>query len=136
MSPTHRFLLDTNIISDLIKNPQGKIAQHLEAIYPTTACTSIIVASEIRYGLKKKDSKRLTQQAELILAAMDILPLCPPADYEYGVLRVYLANKGEMIGQNDLFIAAHAKACQLTLVTANTSEFRRVPDLLLENWLE
>jgi len=71
----------------------------------------------------------------LVLAALDILPLKPPVDEHYGEIRAYLNRTGQPIGWNDLFIAAHARALELTLVTANVREFSRVPGLHVENWL-
>jgi len=132
---THQYLLDTNILTHLIRNPAGLVTQHLETILPATACTSIIVSAEIRYGLNKTPSKKLNHQAMLVLAALDILPLKPPVDEHYGEIRAYLNRTGQPIGWNDLFIAAHARALDLTLVTANVQEFSSVPGLHIENWL-
>ena len=129
-------MLDTNILSDLIRHPDGRVAECLRAVLPATACTSIIVTSEIHFGLNKRGSKKLCQQAELILGALDILPLESPADRHYGEIRAALTRQGELIGQNDLLIAAHARSLRLTLVTANVREFSRVPGLVVENWLE
>jgi tRNA(fMet)-specific endonuclease VapC len=72
---THRYLLDTNILSHLIRNPSGAVFDNLKSILPMTACTSIIVAAEIRFGLRKGASEKLRIQAEKVLEAMDILPL-------------------------------------------------------------
>ena len=85
-----RYLLDTNIISDLIRNPQGVVAQHIRAVGEAKVCTSIIVAAELRYGAAKKNSPRLTTQLEAVLGAIDILPLELPADTSYGQLRANL----------------------------------------------
>ncbi len=133
---THRYLLDTNILSHLIRNPSGPVFDYLESILPATACTSIIVSAEIRFGLRKGASKKLQIQAEKVLAVVDILPLEKPADLRYGEIRVFLNQAGKPIGGNDLLIAAHALALDLTLVTANVREFSRVPSLRVENWLE
>jgi tRNA(fMet)-specific endonuclease VapC len=132
---THRYMLDTNIVSDLIRRPGGAVFQHLERVLPDTACTSIVVAAEIRYGLASGASDAIRQQAEVILGAMDILPLEPPLDEHYGDIRAFLKRSGQPIGANDLFIAAHARALGMILVTANVREFSRVPDLQVENWL-
>ena len=132
----HRYLLDTNILSHLIRNPSGPVFNYLESILPATACTSIIVSSEIHYGLHKGASDKLKTQAEKVLEVMDILPLEKPVDTYYGEIRALLNRKGTPIGGNDLFIAAHALALDLTLVTANVREFSRVPKLRIENWLE
>lgn len=131
----YRYLLDTNIVSHMIRDPQGSVLKHLESIDPNTVCTSIVVAAEISFGLKKKASERLIKQARQILSVMDILPLEAPVDEHYGDIRAYLSQKGMPIGGNDLFIAAHARSLNLILVTDNTREFSRVPGLKLENWI-
>ncbi|MEX1329877.1 MAG: type II toxin-antitoxin system VapC family toxin [Desulfobacterales bacterium] len=133
---THRYLLDTNILSHLIRNPSGHVFDHLKSILPATACTSIIVSAEIRFGLCKGASEKLKIQAEKVLEVLDILPLEKPVDEYYGKTRAFLSQAGHPVGGNDLFIAAHALALDLTLVSANVREFSRIPDLRVENWLE
>ena len=133
---THRYLLDTNILSNLIRNPSGPVFDRLKSILPATACTSIIVSAEIHFGLSKGASKKLQVQAEKVLEVIDILPLEKPVDLHYGEIRARLNQAGKPIGGNDLFIAAHARALDLTLVSANVREFSRVPSLRVENWLE
>ena len=83
-----RYLLDTNIVSDLVRNPQGKVAQHIRKVGETQVCTSIIVAAELRYGAAKKGSPRLAAQLEAVLGALEVLPLEPPVDAAYGSLRM------------------------------------------------
>ena len=130
-----RYLLDTNIISDLIRNPQGKAAKRIAKVGETSICTSIIVAAELRYGCTKSGSPRLSKAVEDLLGEISVLPFEVPADVEYGTLRVALEAAGTPIGSNDLLIAAHARATGATVVTANTQEFKRVPGLTVENWL-
>ena len=130
-----RYLLDTNIVSDLIRNPQGRVAAHIRKIGETQICTSIIVAAELRYGATKKGSPRLTAQLEAVLGALEILPFDSPADTVYGVIRARLEQAGQLIGGNDLLIAAHAYSTGATIVTANADEFSRVRGLRVENWL-
>jgi tRNA(fMet)-specific endonuclease VapC len=130
-----RYLLDTNIVSDLIRNPQGRVAAHIRKIGETQICTSIIVAAELRYGATKKGSPRLTAQLEAVLGALEILPFDSPADTVYGVIRARLEQAGQLIGGNDLLIAAQALAFGYTLVTDNQKEFARVAGLARENWL-
>jgi len=132
---TATHLLDTNILSDLIRMPQGRVARKIRRQGEGTVCTSVIVAAEIRYGCAKKKSSRLTAQAEAILAAIPILPFEPPMDAVYGRIRHDLEASGQSIGPNDLLIAAHALNNRLILVTANDCEFSRVKDLAVENWL-
>ena len=129
------YLLDTNILSDLIRNPFGPVAQRIEAVGAKAVCTSIIVAAELRYGSAKKGSPRLQARVEDILATIPVLPLDVPADADYGRQRAQLEASGQPIGGNDLLIAAHALALGLTLVTHNTREFSRIAGLQVEDWL-
>jgi tRNA(fMet)-specific endonuclease VapC len=130
------YLLDTNILSDLVRYPQGAIASRIAREGESSVCTSIIVAGELRFGAYKRGSDRLMAQVEAILSAIEILPLEEPADQHYGKLRVLLESRGDMIGPNDMLIVAHALALDCTVVTANRREFSRVPGLKVENWLE
>lgn len=131
-----RFLLDTNIVSDLVRNPQGRAAAKIAEVGEDAVATSIIVAAELRYGAVKKGSQRLVHQLEAILAAIDVLPLETPADATYGSVRVVLEAAGNPIGGNDLLIAAQALALDLVVVTNNEREFGRVGGLRVENWLK
>ena len=130
-----RYLLDTNIVSDLVRNPQGRVAQHIRDVGESRVCTSIIVAAELRYGATKKGSPRLTAQLEAVLSALDVLPFESPADTVYGMLRARLEQAGLPIGGNDLLIAAQAVALGHAIVTDNDREFARIDDLPRENWL-
>lgn len=130
-----RFLLDTNIVSDLVPQPQGRVADAIAALGEEAVATSIIVAAELRYGAAKKGSARLMTQLGHVLEALELIPFEPPADVIYGDVRVALEAAGTPIGANDLLIAAQALALQMTLVTNNEREFARVPGLRLENWL-
>jgi len=132
----HRFLLDTNILSDLVRNPQGLVAQKIAAVGEDSICTSIIVASELRFGAFKLGSARLTNQLTAILSAIEILPLEEPADQRYGELRADLEKRGATIGPNDMLIAAHALMLDCVMVTANVRKFSRVHGLRVENWLQ
>ena len=133
---TFEYLLDTNIISALAREPRGVIAQRLAEVGDDAVCSSIIVASEVRYGLAKRGSRRLSQQVEAILASLDLLPFEAPADRYYADLRHDLQRKGTPIGPNDMLIAAQALSLGLVVVTANMHEFSRVEGLGVENWLE
>ncbi len=130
-----RYLLDTNIVSDLIRNPRGRVTQHIREVGEARVCTSIIVAAELRYGATKKASPRLTAQLEAVLGALDVVPFEAPADTTYGLLRARLEKAGQPIGGNDLLIAAQAVALGHTIVTNNEREFGRIEDLPRENWL-
>ena len=129
-------MLDTNIISDLIRNPQGRAAKRIAKAGEESICTSIVVAAELRYGCAKRGSERLLRAVEGLLAEIEILPMDVPADDEYGKIRSELEAAGKPIGSNDLLIAAHARAVGATIVTADTGEFKRVRGLKVENWLE
>ena len=130
-----RYLLDTNIVSDLVRNPHGRITQRIRKVGEAQVCTSIIVAAELRYGSAKKGSARLTAQLAVVLSALEVLPFDAPADSTYGLIRARLEQSGKPIGANDLFIAAQAVALGHVLVTDNEREFVRVDGLRCENWL-
>lgn len=130
------YLLDTNIISDIIRNPSGAAARRIEGAGAKEICTSIIVAAELRYGCAKKGSAKLLARVESVLETIPVLPLDVPADTDYGGIRAELEAAGQPIGHNDLLIAAHAYALRLTLVTDNIREFGRIRGLSVENWLE
>lgn len=129
------YMLDTNIVSELARNPQGSVATRIAQAGPDAICVSIITAAELRYGCAKKGSPRLLSQIEAILGSVQVLALDVPADAEYGGIRAELESAGKPIGPNDLLIAAHASALDATLVTANVGEFSRVAALKVENWL-
>ncbi len=130
-----RYLLDTNILSDLVRHPQGRISEHIREVGEARICTSIIVAAELRYGAAKRGSPRLAMQLDAVLGALDILPFEAPADAAYAVIRTELEQIGRPIGGNDLLIAAQAVALGYTIVTDNEGEFARIDGLLRENWL-
>jgi tRNA(fMet)-specific endonuclease VapC len=129
------YLLDTNIISDLVRHPQGRIAAHIRKIGEARVCTSIIVTAELRFGAAKKGSRRLTTQLESVLRTLDVLPFKAPADAAYGVIRARLEQAGQPIGGNDLLIAAQALTLGHTIVTDNEAQFSRIDGLTRENWL-
>jgi len=130
-----RFLLDTNIVSDLVRDPHGRIAERIAEVGEAGICTSVIVAAELRSAAGRKASPRLEEQLESVLRAMDVIPLEPPADVVYGALRARLEEIGQPIGANDLLVAAHALALRCTLVTDNERAFARIKALPVENWL-
>ena len=129
------FLLDTNILSDLIRHPQGVIAARIAAVGEAAVATSIIVASELYYGAERRGSERLTRQLEAVLSLLPVLPLGNDADAHYGRLRTDLEKRGQPIGGNDMLIAAHALSLGAILITDNVREFERVRGLDIENWL-
>jgi tRNA(fMet)-specific endonuclease VapC len=133
--PPRTYLLDTNVLSHLVRQPQGPVAARIAAVGEDAVLTSIVVACELRYGAVKRGSRRLTRQVDAVLGAMTILPLEAGVERHYAAIRTALERKGTPIGAHDMLIAAHAKAVGATCVTANVAEFRRVPALAVENWL-
>lgn len=130
------FLLDTNIISHIMRQPGGLAAKQAHQMgADERLCTSVIVQFELRFGLAKNPSQRLQTSYDVTMAGIDVLPLDSSAAIEYARIRALLESRGNPIGANDLLIAAHALALNATLVTDNESEFRRVPGLKVENWL-
>jgi len=129
------YLLDTNILSHLVRQPQGPIAVRIADVGEDKVLTSIIVACELRYGAAKRASRKLTRQVEAVLGAITILPLESSADRHYAAIRTALEKKGTPIGAHDMLIAAHALAVNAICVTDNMAEFKRVPALKVENWL-
>jgi tRNA(fMet)-specific endonuclease VapC len=117
-----RYLLDTNVVSDLVRNPRGRTTDRIALVGEEHVGTSIIVAAE-------------SAQLERVLDALDVAPFAAPADTVYDGLRARLERSGRIIGANDLLIAAQALALGSTLVTDNQQEFSRVDGLPLENWL-
>lgn len=130
-----RYLLDTNILSDLIRHPQGKAARQIAKVGEDSICTSIIVAAELRYGCAKSGSAKSRKAVDDLLGEIEVLPLELPADADYGAIRAALEAAGAPIGGNDLLIAAHAKAIGAVVVTANTQEFRRLNGVKVKNWV-
>jgi tRNA(fMet)-specific endonuclease VapC len=133
-----RYLLDTNILSDLIKHPGGHVAARISHFSPDElqeVATSIIVAAEVRYGVAKKGSRILDARIEQLFQVMPVLPFAADADKQYGRLRAELERQGQVIGANDMLIAAHALAIGAVLVTDNVREFERISSLTVENWL-
>ncbi len=130
-------MLDTDIVSAILKSPDGTAAEVLKRVAPQNEIgVSIITAAELRYGTAKKGSAKLLRNVERLLSALEIYPLLSPADMHYGGIRSELESAGQAIGPNDLLIAAHAIAIGAVLVTANGKEFARVRGLEIQNWLD
>lgn len=136
MKQQHQYMLDTNIISDLMQHPQGEVAKQIAKVGEGAICTSIVVAGELEFGGQKKNSLKLQERISIILSAIDVLALEKPAEKRYGEIRDYLEKAGKKIGANDLLIAAHALSLDICVVTRNVREFERVPGLRVENWLD
>lgn len=136
MSATaNRYLLDTNILTDLIRNPGGRVKERIAKVGEANVCTSIIVACELRFGARKKNAPLLTARIERLLQAIEVLPFDGDVDRAHAEVRAMLEALGRPSGANDLLIAAHAVNEDCILVTNNESEFVHVAGLVVENWL-
>lgn len=129
-----RFMLDTNIVSAIVRDPRGKVLQRLLEVGEENVFISIITHGEIWYGVRKNWSEALAKKVSAVTRRLYVAPLSLPSDQRYAEVRLAL-RQGKNIGQNDLWIAAHALALDAILVTNNESEFSRVPGLKVENWL-
>jgi tRNA(fMet)-specific endonuclease VapC len=127
-------MLDTDILSELIRRPASLQAK-VTAIGESRLCTSVINACELRFGARKKASEALSNRVEQLLDTIEVLPLDRNVDRIYAEIRHALEAKGRPIGANDYLIAAHAVEQDCILVTRNSREFKRVPRLMMENWL-
>ena len=130
------YLLDTDVFSAIARDLQPKLAARVAVAGPGALAVSIITEGEVRYGIAHGAlPARLAARIEALLAQLPCLPLPRTAVHHYATLRAHLRQQGTPIGPNDLWIAAHALAEGLTLVSGNEREFRRVPGLQVENWL-
>ena len=129
------WMLDTNALSELIRNPAGLLTQRVAHVGTDEICTSVVLACELRFGARRLGSAVLTARVEQLLEAMAILPFDAPADEHYADIRADLERAGTPIGSHDLLIAAHARSLGLTLVTHNVRKFSRVPGLSVADWL-
>lgn len=129
------YMLDTNIVSEALRNPDGTVAMRIRTAPDKDISLSIIVAAELRFGTKKRSSQRITALVEGFLSRTQVLALETDADKHYAEIRATLEKAGTPISANDMLIAAHALALDATLVTGNEREFSRVNGLKVENWL-
>ena len=130
-----RYMLDTDTCSYIMKRSSQAVVNRLQVVPVTDICISVITKSELLYGVQV--SPRQAQDATALKAFLphvDVLDFPDAAAVHYAQIRADLKTRGEMIGANDLFIAAHARSLGLTLVTNNTAQFGRVKGLTLENW--
>jgi tRNA(fMet)-specific endonuclease VapC len=128
-------LLDTNICSYLMRSMPARVVDRLAALGPERVGVSVVTAIELREGAELTNSpKRYHSAIDAFLAEVSVLALAPDAAPIAGRIRAHLRRAGTRIGDLDSLIAAHALSLELTLVTHNTREFRRVPGLDLEDW--
>jgi tRNA(fMet)-specific endonuclease VapC len=134
---TCRFLLDTNICIYIRRQRPEKVIARFHRLKPGEAALSVITYGELIYGAEKSLARnRSFKDLEELSSLLHVLPLPNDAARMYGFIRASLEAKGEMIGTNDLWIAAHAKSEDLTLVTNNEREFKRVAGLKIQNWID
>jgi tRNA(fMet)-specific endonuclease VapC len=130
-----RYMLDTDTCSYIMKRSNAAVVKRLEAVPVSDVCMSVITKAELLYGVEL--SPRRAQDAAALAAFLpyvEVLDFSDDAALHYAEIRADLKKRGSLIGANDLFIAAHARALDLTLVTNNTAEFERVNGLAIENW--
>ena len=131
------YMLDTDISSYIMKQSNDAVRQRSEQVPVNETCISAITKSELMYGVQVSPRQQQDGRALAIyLRYMRVLDYGDAAASHYAEIRAFLKKTGAMIGANDLLLAAHARSLGLVLVTNNVREFGRVPDLVLENWVE
>ncbi len=131
----HRYLLDTNICIYIRQKRPEEVLRRFRRLRPGEAVLSVITYGELLYGAAKSEQRMAAlERLRELVNLLPALSLPETAAEAYGRIRAELESKGEMIGNNDLWIAAHAVAAGLTLVTNNEKEFRRVRGLKIQNW--
>ena len=129
------YLLDTNMCIYIRKKRPEEVLRRFRRLRPGEAVLSVITYGELLYGAAKSVHRvAAVQQLHELVTLLPAVALPENAAEAYGKIRAELESKGEMIGNNDLWIAAHAVAEGLILVTNNEKEFRRVRELRLQNW--
>lgn len=135
MSP--RYLLDTNIVINIRRERPPQVREHMARHRPGNLALSCISWGELLYGAMRSQHRDAAMRAlDAIAETICVLPLHPDTPQHYADIRAILFQAGTPIGNNDLWIAAHARAAGLTLVSNNTREFARVEGLMLENWAQ
>ena len=128
-------MLDTNICIYIRRMRPAPVLERFRSLARGEAVISVVTYGELRYGAEKSVSReRALKMLDELVALVPVQPLSPAAGVAYGAIRLALERQGGIIGGNDLWIAAQAHAADLTLVTNNEGEFRRVPGLRIENW--
>jgi len=129
------YMLDTNVVSDILRNPAGRAAKRSRTVGEQHIFLSVIVAAELRFGLTRRPSATFRIRLEELLEQFRVLAVETPTDRVYATLRAQLEMSGTPISANDMFIAAHAIKLGHTLVTDNIREFSRIEAIRLENWI-
>lgn len=131
-----RYLLDTNICIYIQRQKPGEVFERFEKLKPGDVAISVITWGELLYGAEKSQQrKKALQLLEEFKTFVPVLPMPENAGKTYGTIRASLESTGKPIGSNDLWIAAHAKAAALTIITNNEREFQRVAGLKVQNWV-
>ena len=131
-----KYLLDTNICIYLTKQQHPALTARFQALLEGEVGMSVITFGELQFGAKKSQQrKQVLSSLEKLSLAIPVLAMTIDTSLHYGEIRASLQKQGTPIGNNDLWIAAHARAEGLILVTNNVREFERVSDLKLENWV-
>ena len=131
------YMLDTDISSYIMKRSHDAVLRKLQKVQIGVVCISVITKSELLYGVAVSPRQQQDHAAlHEYLRHVEVLDFPDEAALHYAQIRAALKARGTMIGANDLFIAAHARSLELTLVTNNVGEFGRVQDLKIENWAE
>lgn len=132
---TVRYLLDTNICIYIAKHNPPAVRERFSRHTADELAMSVVTLGEFRFGVEKSQScERALAVIGQLEATMQIAPLTEAVGEHYGQIRAALQQRGEMIGNNDLWLAAHARAEGWILVTNNEREFVRVEGLQVENW--
>lgn len=132
-----RYLLDTDTCINIIRSKDDALIRRVTAAEIENLSISTITIAELEFGAAKSTCpEQNTLALSRFLAPFRILAFDTKAAYLYGIARVRLQSLGQIIGPYDLLIAAHALADDLTLVTNNIKEFKRVDGLRLESWIE
>ena len=131
------FMLDTNICIYAIKNKPPQVLQRIRENLNYGLCISTITFAELCHGVEKSSYPKKNYVAlSMFLSPLQIVPFSEKASIEYGKICSFLQKQGTPIGTMDMLIAGHARSENLILVTNNVREFKRVPDLKLENWVD
>lgn len=131
-----RYILDTNICIYIQRRKPLEVLARFEKLKPGDAVISVVTWGELLYGAEKSQwRKKAMYLLEEFKTLVPVMPMPENVGKTYGAIRASLESKGEPIGNNDMWIAAHAKAATLTLVTNNEREFQRVPGLKIINWI-
>jgi len=131
-----RYLLDTDTLSWLVRDPVGAIARRIAEVGADSVATSPVVAGELRFGAHRSGHAALVERVDELLARLMVVPLDDAVARSYAIVHRALERAGTPIGPNDLWIAAQALADQRVVVTGNVREFRRVVGLGVEDWRE